>query len=980
MDWLASTSVYRTGRTARKEVTAEQITDRGTLADAVRAMGFFSTVSAPIVVEGDLWGVVTASSSQESLPADTERRIESFSELVATAIANAESRGELATSEARARALAEEQAALRRVATLVARAPASSELFSTVAREVATVLNVPGVIVDRFETDGTNVTLGAAYDPDLAGAESFFGSGTRMPLDPGSLAAQVFESHRPARVRDYSQLPGTIGDAARAAGLGSGVAGPILVDGELWGQMCVFSRAGATLPVGTEDRVREFVELVATAISNYEAHAALQRLADEQAALRRVATLVAEDVPPSQLFRAVTHEVGVLLGADFSGMARFEDDVVITMATWAAEGEHPRVPEPWPIEPGDPAATILETRGPVRWDDWAQVPGASAAYIRDEVCVRSSVAAPVVVGGRIWGVLAVHSKQSLPQGSESRLAQFSDLVATAVANAESRAEVDRLANEQAALRRVATLVAREASPADVFAKVAAEAADVLGTAECTLLRDDGDGTASVVATSDGAISGGFPVGSRVPADGDGVVASVLRAGRPYRIDDYSAAGGALADGARDRGIGSAVGCPILVRSRIWGVLVVAMPRDPCPPDTERHLAQFADLVATAIANAEARAEVIRLADEQAALRRVATLVAGGVDPAVLFAAVSGEVCRLLGAEQAAVGRFEPDGRGLVVVGASEGYNGPLGTRVELADYLSSTEVYRTGRPARKDLRAEQVIGSGPVADVLRSWGFFSAVSAPILVEGSLWGVLNVLSGGEPLPPDTEQRLGKFAELVATAIANTESRSQLSASRRRIVAASDEARRRIERDLHDGTQQRLVSLGLAVRAAEANIPSDRDDLRSELRAIATGLGDAVQELQELSRGIHPAILAEGGLGAALRTLGRRSAVPVELHLSMDTRLPPAIEVAAYYVVSEALANAAKHAHASRIEVSLARRGNLLVLSIRDDGVGGADPVSGTGLVGMSDRLEALGGSVRVESPPGEGTLITAELPL
>jgi len=646
MDWLASTHVYRTGRTARKELTAEQIADPGTLADAVRAMGFFSTVSAPIVVEGELWGVVTASSSRERLPADTEKRIESFSELVATAIANAESRSELATSEARARALAEEQAALRRVATLVACEPASEELFSTVAREVATVLNVPGVLVDRFETDGTNVTFGVAYDLDLTGAESFFGSGTRMPLDPGSLAAQVFESHRTARVTDYSQLPGTIGDAARAAGLGSGVASPILVDGELWGQMCVFSRAGAVLPIGTEHRVHEFVELVATAISNYEAHAALQRLADEQAALRRVATLVA----------------------------------------------------------------------------------------------------------------------------------------------------------------------------------------------------------------------------------------------------------------------------------------------------------------------------------------------GGVDPAEVFAAVSDEVSRLLGAEQAAVGRFAVDGGALFVVGASEGYRGPMGARVEFADYLSSAEVFRTGRPARKDLRADQVIGSESVADALRSWGFFSTVSAPIVVEGSLWGVLNVLLGGERLPPDTEERLGKFAELVATAIANAESRSELSASRRRIVAASDEARRRIERDLHDGTQQRLVSLGLEVRATEADLSSEQSDLRADLSRIATGLGDAVMELQEISRGIHPAILAQGGLGPALRTLARRSVIPVVLDITTDARTPAPVEIAAYYVASEALANAAKYAQASRIDVSLARRDSMLLLEIRDDGVGGADPAGGSGLVGLLDRVEALGGSIHLESTNGAGTRIAVELPV
>ena len=247
------------------------------------------------------------------------------------------------------------------------------------------------------------------------------------------------------------------------------------------------------------------------------------------------------------------------------------------------------------------------------------------------------------------------------------------------------------------------------------------------------------------------------------------------------------------------------------------------------------------------------------------------------------------------------------------------------------------------------------------------------------MEGRLWGTMSV-SAKEPLPLDTEKRLEKFTELVATAIANAESRSELAASRRRIVAASDEARRRIERDLHDGTQQRLVSLGLVVRAAEANVPADMRKLRAELSRIATGLADAVAELQELSRGIHPAVLSRSGLGPALRALARRSTIPVSLDVATDTRLPEPIEVAAYYVTSEALANAAKHAQASRIEISLAPREGGVLLSVRDDGVGGADPASGSGLVGLCDRVEALGGSIRVRSSPGDGTLITAELPL
>jgi signal transduction histidine kinase len=240
----------------------------------------------------------------------------------------------------------------------------------------------------------------------------------------------------------------------------------------------------------------------------------------------------------------------------------------------------------------------------------------------------------------------------------------------------------------------------------------------------------------------------------------------------------------------------------------------------------------------------------------------------------------------------------------------------------------------------------------------------------------------VVSTDELLPAglEGEERLEKFTELLATAIANAESRSELAASRRRIVAAADEARRRIERDLHDGTQQRLVSLGLAARVAEADGAVGRGDPRAELARIAAGLADAVAELQEVSRGIHPAILSERGLGPALRTLARRSAVPVDLEVRTDARCPEPVEVAAYYVASEALANAMKHAQASRVEMSLAARHGSLLLSVRDDGVGGADPARGSGLARLTDRVEALGGSIRLHSAAGAGTHITVDLPL
>jgi signal transduction histidine kinase len=231
-----------------------------------------------------------------------------------------------------------------------------------------------------------------------------------------------------------------------------------------------------------------------------------------------------------------------------------------------------------------------------------------------------------------------------------------------------------------------------------------------------------------------------------------------------------------------------------------------------------------------------------------------------------------------------------------------------------------------------------------------------------------------------LPADTETRLASLTDLLSTAIANAESRAELAASRARVVAASDETRRRIERDLHDGTQQRLVSLALDLRGAEATVPAEASELKARLGKAAEGLAGAVDDLQEISRGIHPAILSRGGLGAAVRGLARRSSFPVELDVGTMERLPPPVETAAYYVVAEALANATKHASASEGQVSLELRDGALHVSIRDDGVGGADPSQGSGLLGLIDRVQALGGTIAVKSPPGQGTAMVAELPV
>jgi signal transduction histidine kinase len=377
----------------------------------------------------------------------------------------------------------------------------------------------------------------------------------------------------------------------------------------------------------------------------------------------------------------------------------------------------------------------------------------------------------------------------------------------------------------------------------------------------------------------------------------------------------------------------------------------------------------------------AQLELSRLAEEQAALRRVATLVAGQATADEIFAAVAAEVAHLLRAGRGTVCRYEPDETMTVAAfWTNEGRELPVGTRVELEGDSVATLVQQSGRPSRIDTYEGL---SGPVVDVTRTLGAppHTTVGAPILVDGRVWGaILATSTAPDPFPGDTESRLMGFAELVATAISNAVARAELKTSRARIVTAADEARRRIEHDLHDGAQQRLVSLALNLRVAAGDATAGIDELRTELARAAAAVTAALDELREISRGIHPAILSTAGLAPALRALSRRSAIPVELETKTSARFAEHIELAAYYVVAELLTNAAKHAHASAVSVAVEQLNESLHLSIFDDGVGGADPSRGYGLVGLCDRVDALGGTILVESPVGAGTSVRVALPL
>jgi signal transduction histidine kinase len=377
---------------------------------------------------------------------------------------------------------------------------------------------------------------------------------------------------------------------------------------------------------------------------------------------------------------------------------------------------------------------------------------------------------------------------------------------------------------------------------------------------------------------------------------------------------------------------------------------------------------------------DALARLQSLAEEQAALRRVATLVASGPEPRQVFEAVCEEVGKVLGIEGTNLTRFEGDGTQTVLAGWS--VHGapifPVGGGVPLEGDAAVPKVSRSGRPERVD---DYSGVDGELAEMIRSAGIASAVAAPIKVSGRLWGAI-VATTAEPysFPPDTEARVAGFAELVADALANADAREQLAASRARIVEAGDAERRRLERNLHDGAQQRLVSLALDLGRVEAQLDEDPAAARRLLAAAREELDLALEELRELARGIHPAVLSDRGLSPALEALASRAPIEVCLELALSGRLPERVEAAAYYVVAEALTNTVRHAQATRAVVRVGRVGDRVRLEVRDDGMGGAEPRGGTGLRGLADRVEALGGWLELESPPGTGTSLTGEIPL
>jgi signal transduction histidine kinase len=371
------------------------------------------------------------------------------------------------------------------------------------------------------------------------------------------------------------------------------------------------------------------------------------------------------------------------------------------------------------------------------------------------------------------------------------------------------------------------------------------------------------------------------------------------------------------------------------------------------------------------------AQLEALLDEQAALRRVATMVASGTPASELFGRVCEELGGVLGVESTDMIRFDDDGAGVVGAWSStDEISFPVGERIPVDGQTVTAKLRASGRPERVD-DYEGV--EGELAERMRGFGIRSVVGAPIFVAGRLWGgIMAISTQPHAFPPDTEERIANFGDLVTAALANVEAREELDASRARIVEAADTARQKIERDLHDGTQQRLVALALNLRMLESNLEPDSEAAR-ELAEVRSQLDETLAELRDLARGIHPSVLTDRGLEAALSGLVSRSPVPVELQTDGIDELGDPVETTAYFVVAEALTNAFKYAGCARVSVRVGRDDSQLAVDVRDDGVGGTDPGRGSGLRGLADRVSALGGTLEIESPAGVGTTVSARIP-
>jgi len=669
--------------------------------------------------------------------------------------------------------------------------------------------------------------------------------------------------------------------------------------------------------------------------------------------------------------------------ADFIEILHFDHGArTEVFAAWAASGERLVDFDRWFLDDDRLATKLQRTMLPVRVDREPREPDPEGRTGWERLGLRSSVGVPIVIADQVWGAMFVHSTGdvALPADAADRLLGFNELIGSVISNAHDQAAMEQLAVEQAALLRVAELIAREIEEVGFFAAVAEELGRVARVSSTQVLRFENDETATSVA-SWGSEPSGIAVGDRLSTSGTSVTGTVRATGLPARVEDFGRVEGEIGAIQRRVGMRSAVGAPIRVAGRLWGVLVVGSTgTEVLPADTEERMVKFADLVGIALANVDTRDSMRKLAEVQESLRRVATVVARE-EWDVTLPTIVREIGFLhrANASGSVIIRYENDEFATVLAGWGEPnldrFEGQL---LPFGGDNPAAYVWDTHRPARQHGFEG---AAGQFAELSRQLGITESVASPVFVGNRLWGAIVVMTMADvSLPAETEERLGQFAELIGTSIGNMNSRLDLIESRARIVQTADETRRRFERDLHDGIQQRLVAISVELRGLEATFPAAEGTLRAKASDIADQLVGALDDLRELSRGLHPAILSEGGLGPALRSLARRSPIPVKLTMTRLPRLADSIEVAAYYVVSEALTNSSKHSQASNIQIAIDSQPDRLRIGIVDDGVGDADAARGSGLLGLADRVAALNGVFTVLSPAGIGTTIAATLPL
>jgi signal transduction histidine kinase len=532
-------------------------------------------------------------------------------------------------------------------------------------------------------------------------------------------------------------------------------------------------------------------------------------------------------------------------------------------------------------------------------------------------------------------------------------------------------QLPRIAAEQAALRRVATLVAEGVGEPELLSAVTYEIGRLFDAQRAATMRLEGD-TIRVIGDWNEDAGQMRGTGRTYTYGGDTITARVAETRGPARINSLA---DLTSDFARARweqlGLNATIGAPIFVGGELWGLVTASRVRpEPFPDGAEYRLGDFASLVALAIANADARRETAALVAEQSALRRVATLIAAGRGQDEVLAAVTSEVGAIFDATSVVLVRSEGVHDEVAIVAGWRRDCTPVepGSLLHPPPRDAILDTLETGCAARSQEGRLEPIAS-------------STVAAPVIVSASLVGALSAhRTHGDVFAAGSEIRLRSFADLAAQAIANERAQADLRSSRARIMRTADETRQRLERNLHDGAQQRLVSVSIALRLGTSMLPGAPADARALLVSASDELAQALQELRDLARGLHPSILTDRGLGPALEALAGRAPIPVELANRLDVTLPRDVEAALYYVVSESLTNVAKYSEATAATVQLHCEDGSARVEVADNGLGGADPARGSGLRGLIDRVEALGGRLGIESAARAGTRVWAELPL